>query len=136
MVPPLGAPTLHWRFDESSGTVAMDSSGNGYHGMYSGLSGAVPVSSSMVPPVQFANPASRSFAVAQRQQVRLDNPPAALMPANSVTAAAWFKTRSIDTSGYSLIVNVGDGYFITLAQGQIWSGRHMSETATSTARPA
>jgi hypothetical protein len=48
------------------------------------------------------------------------------MPANSVTAVAWFKTRTIDSSGYSLIVNVADGYFITLAQGQIWSGRHMS----------
>jgi hypothetical protein len=126
VVPPLGAPTLHWRFDESSGTVAMDSSGNGYHGMYYGLSGAVPESSGVVPPVQFSNPASRTFAVSQRHQVRLYSPPAALLPANSVTAAAWFKTRSIDSSGYSLIVNAADGYFITLAQGQIWSGRHMS----------
>ena len=65
------------------------------------------------------------FTASQRHQVRLYNPPAALMPANSMTAAAWFKTRSIDSSGYSLIVNVADGYFHHPRPGQIWSGRHM-----------
>jgi hypothetical protein len=126
VVPPPAGLALHWRFDESSGTVAMDSSGNGYHGMYYGLSGAVPPTSASVPTVQFANPASRVFSAVDRHQVRLYSPPATLMPANSVTAAAWFKTRYIDTSYYSLIVNVADGYFITLAQGQIWSGRRTS----------
>ena len=123
MVPPLGAPTLHWRFDESS-TVAMFLRQRIPWPVH-GLSGAVPDTSGMVPPVQFANPASRAFTVAQRQQVRLDNPPAALMPTNSVTATTWFRTRYIDSSSYSLIVNVGDGYFINLAQGAIWSGRRV-----------
>jgi hypothetical protein len=125
-VPPPAGLALHWRFDESSGTVATDSSGNGYHGMYYGLSGVVPPTSASVPTVQFTNPASRAFSAIDRHQVRLYSPPATLMPANSVTAAAWFKTRYIDTSNYSLIINVADGYFITLAQGQIWSGRRMS----------
>jgi hypothetical protein len=122
-VPAAGTPTLHWRFDDPSGTVASDSSGNGYHGTYYGLSGDPPVTSNLVPTVKFTNPASRAFTASQRHQVRLYNPPAALMPTNSVTATAWFRTRTIDSSNYSLILNVADGYFITLAQGQIWAAR-------------
>ncbi len=121
--PPANGPALHWRFDEPSGTTALDSSGNGYHGTYSGYAGGVPMTSGSVPAVMFTDPASRAFTASQRHQVRLANPPAALMPSSTVTVAAWFKMGTIDASGYGLLVDVSGGLNITLAANAIWQAR-------------
>jgi hypothetical protein len=118
-------PALHWRFDEASGTAALDASGNGFNGTYSGQVGR-PTSSTSVPPLQFTNPTSRDFVGSQGHQVRLGSVPAALTPSNSVTASAWFRTSSVDSGGFSLIINVNEGYFIVLGQGELWQARGIS----------
>jgi Concanavalin A-like lectin/glucanases superfamily len=120
---PFGAgPKLYWKFDESSGTVAADSSGSGFNGTYTGVSGT-PTTSSMVPPVRFADPASRAFSAASRHAVRLAAAPAALKPTNNLTISLWFRTTSLDighdqggTPGprSSEALSLGDNYLIRI----------------------
>jgi hypothetical protein len=132
-VPFGAAPRLYWKFDEASGTVAIDSSGGGFNGTYTGVSGT-PTSSNVVPmPIRFTNPASRAFVAASRQAVRLASAQAALKPANNLTISLWFRTTTLDighdqgaTPGprSSEALSLGDNYLIRIRATDIaWTRR-------------
>jgi hypothetical protein len=113
---PFGAgPVMHWRFDEASGGVAADSSGNNHVGSYIGSSGA-PTASTTLPPVTFTNPFSRRFVASSRQAVRLAPAPGAIRPANNMTIALWFRTTNLDIGhdppAASEAISQGDNYLI------------------------
>jgi hypothetical protein len=129
---PTPGPALQWKFDESTGTTALDASGNGFQGTYLGTVGT-PISSTAVPAAGAAgNPLSRAFLKANGQAVRLVATPAALKPANGLTVSAWYRATSVDTSG-SEIVSAGDNYVLRLRAGQIeFDKRIKSSTGTGT----
>jgi hypothetical protein len=128
-------PALYWKFDESSGNSALDASGNGLHGTYRGVL-SLPGPSSNVPILQFANPASRAFIGAYHHEARVDSLPALLRPANEVTLSAWFRTRTVDQGGVSLIATGGDGYFIAFTSAQVVLGRGTAPAGTEIYCPA
>jgi hypothetical protein len=113
-----GRPVLYWALDEVDGTMAVDSSGNGFLGAFGGMAGN-PVPSLDVPKMQFADPRSRVFVATSRQTVRLSPLPAALKVANGATVSAWFHATTIDRTGYSEIVSVGDGYILIMGRTQL-----------------
>jgi hypothetical protein len=110
---------LHWKLDETSGSQAADDSGNALHGTYGGATG-MPASTTTAPTLQFANPGSRSFVAANRQEVRMASLPMTLRRTNDVTASAWVRATSVtDTSGYAGIVNLGDGYGLYIGRDSL-----------------
>ncbi len=52
-------PVGHWRFDETAGTVAADSSGSGHNGNH--VNGPTPSATVPVPPLTFPDPRSLAF---------------------------------------------------------------------------
>ena len=116
-----GGLVLHWRLDEASGSAALDASGNGVMGSYTGVSGA-PTPSTMVPTVTFPDPHSRAFVMANDHGVRLASMPAALKPSNNLTLAAWYRTSLVDSdasgSTGSEIVSAGNQYLIRVRATQ------------------
>jgi hypothetical protein len=98
---------LHWRFDDPSGSVALDSSGHGFDGTYSGAD--LPTPSTEVPPTTFANPGSRHFVGTATNSVQLASMPAALRPTQALTVSVWFRTTQ--TTRGDLVSHGGD-YFI------------------------
>jgi hypothetical protein len=111
---------LFWRLEESSGTVAADSSGNGFNGTYTGVNGT-PTTSTIVPPqVRYTNTRSRDFVLANRQAIRLPSFPAALKPANNLTLATWYRATpaALDGDG-SELMSAGDAYNIRIGPTQI-----------------
>jgi hypothetical protein len=113
-----GRPLLQWSFDETDGSQASDSSGNGFHGVYGGMVG-IPTPSLDVPSLKFANPRSRAFVATSRQLVRLSPLPAAFKVSNGVTLTAWFRATSIDSTGYAELISVGDGYLLIMSRAQV-----------------
>ncbi|HEY0714854.1 MAG TPA: LamG domain-containing protein, partial [Polyangia bacterium] len=107
---------LYWAFDESAGSSALDSSGNGLHGVYGGESGS-PSPSPNVPTLMFANPRSRSFAPDNRHYVQLANMSAALKPSNNFTISVWFRTTG--TVGATEIVTGGGAYALRIRSTQV-----------------
>jgi hypothetical protein len=65
---------LHWKLDETSGTVVRDSSGNRLDGTCVGTT-ASPTPSMLVPALLTSNPRSRAFAKADQQAVTLETAP-------------------------------------------------------------
>jgi hypothetical protein len=90
---------LFWRFEEASGTTAVDASGNGRNGIYIGESGTPTPSSVLPPQVTYGNAASRAFTLASRHAVWLETMPAPMMPANDLTIAAWYRATEVDLTG-------------------------------------
>jgi hypothetical protein len=103
---------LYWRLDESSGTVAQDSSGRGLNGTYQGSTLPTPDADSA--PTGFANQASRRFAIASTNSIRLEGSPAALQPSTGVTVSVWFRTTQ--TTRVDLVC-FGSDYFLRYASG-------------------
>ena len=97
----------------------MDSSGNGFNGIYTGAA-TNPLPSAMVPvpPVRFPDPASRAFVASSRHAVRLANAPSALKPANNMTVSLWYRTTNLDTGhnppAASEAISLGGNYFIRI----------------------
>jgi hypothetical protein len=94
----LGNLALRWRFDDPSGIIATDSSGNGYNGTYVGDSGIADPSTS-VPFSFFANPRSRDFDFNRRHAVTITSIPARLGPAAAATVSFWFNATQVDITG-------------------------------------
>jgi hypothetical protein len=103
---------LHWKFDEASGSTALDASGNGLAGTYTGASGA-PTPSTVLPPVTFPDPSSRQFVTAKDEMVQLANAPALLMPLNNLTISVWYRSPATDTLGGE-VVSLGENYALIL----------------------
>jgi hypothetical protein len=108
---------LRWRFDETSGAVAQDSSGRGLHGTYQGTPLPAP---DVQAPTGFVNPSSRRFVAASNQVVRLDGSPAALQPNTAVSLSVWFRTTATTRAD---LVCYGADYFIRLETGTIQFAR-------------
>ena len=110
----LPAPALYWKFDEASGTVALDASGNARNGTYVGVTGT-PTPSAMVPTLSFPDPSSRAFLLANRHAVQLAPMPAALKPTAEVSVAAWYQATKLDAAGNgSELISGGDQYIMRL----------------------
>ena len=115
-VPTGTTPALYWNFDESSGTTALDGSGNAINGVYTGAVGS-PQPSTNVPTLMFPNPRSRAFSLASRHAVRVSNTPGILQPANNITVSVWYRATQVDTQNVedgSELVSVGDNYMLRL----------------------
>jgi hypothetical protein len=108
---------LYWKFDEASGTTAIDSSGNGFNGTYTGVTGA-PTPSALLPPVTFPDPSSRQFVTAKQEAVELANAPAALKPQNNLTITVWYRSPATDTNGGE-ILTLGENYALVLRPSRI-----------------
>jgi hypothetical protein len=87
---------LYWRFEETSGSIAVDSSGSGNNGSYVGETGA-PTSSTSVPATVYSNPRSRQFSGSSRQAVQITNWPSSLRLTNDFTVSAWYRATGIDS---------------------------------------
>ena len=86
---------LHWRFDESTGAMAMDSSGSGVHGVYLGEpTQPQPVAS--VAPTGFSNRGSREFPASGRPSVRAVGGKAALQlqASDEITLSVWYRATA------------------------------------------
>jgi hypothetical protein len=105
---------LYWRFEETSGTVALDSSVNQFNGTYVGP----PAPSAVLPPLMYPNGSSRLFTAASRHAVHLTPIPAALKPANNVSISLWYRATSVDQkSGTPVgaeLLNLGNNYLVRL----------------------
>jgi hypothetical protein len=112
---------VYWRFEESSGSTALDSSGNGFHGAYIGESGA-PTSSTNLPALGYSNGRSRQFSGSSRQAVQISLSQG-LRFANDFTLAAWYRATQVDsnTSGETgaEIVSGGNVYILRLRPSQV-----------------
>jgi hypothetical protein len=116
---PLPGLALHWRLDETSGSRASDDTANGLHGTFGGA-GSTPASTTAAPPLQFPNPASRSFVSLSGHEVRLGSLPLQLRRSNDVTITAWFRaSRVTDSEGYAIILTVGDGYVLYIGETEV-----------------
>jgi hypothetical protein len=132
-----GGLVLHLKLDETSGTVAADSSGNDLHGQYIGVDGlAVP--SAQVPPSKFDNPRSLAFSAAKRHAVRVPNMAAVLKPATNITIAAWYRATMVDVDAMGVaptgseLVTAGNSYLLRVRATQIEvSKRTMPATGTA-----
>jgi hypothetical protein len=87
-----------YKFDEGSGTIANDSSGNGNNGTISGATWATGKSGS-------------GLSFDGNDYVNKATPSAVLKPSLEVATAAWIKMSGTDTGGAE-IVSMGDSYAI------------------------
>jgi hypothetical protein len=108
---------LYWRLEELIGALALDSSGNGFHGTYMGATGT-PTPSALLPPLMYPNTQSRAFTLANRQAIRLAGTPPALRPTSDVSISVWFRTTATDAEGGTPtgaeLVSVGNNYLVRL----------------------
>jgi hypothetical protein len=116
--------SLYWRFDETTGNVALDSSGNGWQGVYMGDSGT-PTPSTDLPPIRYTNTRSRLFSKSNEQAVRLPNFSGTLRPAFKLTLAAWYKSTGVDGDG-SEVISGGNAYILRLGPSQIETSKAVS----------
>jgi trimeric autotransporter adhesin len=122
-----GAASLHWRFDEDAGNVALDASGMGNAGTYVGEPTA-PTPSNLVPATMFANPRSRLFGATGRPSVRLANVPAALKPANEMTFTLFYRATTVAMGGTDLL-NLGTDFLLRLKPADIEFAKRVSTVA-------
>jgi hypothetical protein len=102
---------LYWKLDDT-GDIAIDSTGRAHNGTYTG-DGGKPTSSTDVPPLGFANPASRTFQAASRQAISMGELPAELRPANNFTVSLFYRATRVGVSGSELL-SAGDQYVLRL----------------------
>jgi hypothetical protein len=111
---PKPVPLLQWKFDETGGTTADDSSANNFDGTYVGT----PTSDANVPPGSTGNPASLKFDGTMRQAVTRAPTPAMLKPANNLTVSAWYRATDVDSMGVTKtgaeILSAGNSYLLRL----------------------
>jgi hypothetical protein len=125
---------LYWKFDETTGTVAADSSGNNLTGNYVSTTAALPTPAPGIIPLPSMaawDPGSLSFQRNTRQAVQLssaDGGPslAAVKPTVSLSIAVWYKagTGDLGTSGSDL-VSLGDHYVLRLWRDRLEFDKHV-----------
>ncbi len=116
----------YWKFDETSETRAIDSSGYGNSGSLLNA----PTISTSVPPLNFHNPRSLSLDGTDDAVYMGDS---ALLQPNTITVSAWFKTTN--ASYQRIIRKRWYGYSLNMSSGQvvtdIWEADGTSLTVTS-----
>jgi len=118
---------LYWKLDETAGTAAVDSSGNAFTGLYTGVTGAPSPSTSVPPKITFTDAGSRAFVRPNRQAVQLSPLPAIMKPANDLTIAAWYQATSVDVTG-SEIASAGDQYLLRVNPTDVLFAKATSAT--------
>ncbi len=121
----------YFRFDETSGTAAADSSGNGNNGTHVNT----PTISGTVPPVAFANPRSLGFDPTSSEHVLVPDSNSLDFGSGNFTIAAWILPNDVATAkqvivdktnggsdGYRFITSDSDGDRIKLIRGFGFSG--------------
>jgi concanavalin A-like lectin/glucanase superfamily protein len=104
---------LYWKLDETSGTVAQDSSGNGLEGNYAGDSGTPTQSAVIPPPIKFIDGASRAFDSSKRQMIEIANMPSGIKPTAELTLTAWYRSTAIDGGGNGgEVISGGNNYLL------------------------
>src|SRR4051794_5742473 len=130
-------PALYWKLDEAAGTEALDSSGNGFTGVYTGDTGAPTPAMDVPGKIAFTDPLSRAFGLAQRHAVRLSPLPDGLRPQVELTVAVWYKATAVDTNPPgdaglptgSELISGGNHYLLRVRSTQIeFSKRVMGPT--------
>jgi hypothetical protein len=126
---------LYWKFDEASGMVALDSSGNQLNGTYTGVVDMpAPTMTAPLPPTLFPNPSYRAFVMANRQGVSLPVIPPTLKATAAYTVSLWYRATMTDTSGSELF-SAGDNLLLRLkTNGAIDFARHITGGTYSTCR--
>jgi hypothetical protein len=111
---------LYWKFDETSGTVALDSSGNNVNGNYVTATGVFPTpAAGVVPPSMTSwDPASLSFTWRQAVQITAASPGFAFVrPANNMTISLWYRASASDLGANgSELVSIGDHLVIRIGK--------------------
>jgi hypothetical protein len=111
---PKPVPLMQWKFDETTGTTAEDSSINNLDGTYVGA----PVSDANVPPGSLNNPASLKLDGAMRQAVTRAPTPPLLKPVNNLTVSAWYRATDVDSMAAAKtgaeILSAGNSYLLRL----------------------
>jgi hypothetical protein len=134
-------PALYWRFDEESGAQALDSSGNGRTGVFTGETGVPSPAADVSPRISFADPRSRAFDSSQRQAVLLSPMPPALRPEVEMTVTAWYRATTVDTAtladgGVSYsgaeLVSGGNQYVLRLRTNQVEFSKRVMGPAAAT----
>ena len=115
---------MHWRFDEESGALALDATGQGNTGAYVGEP-TLPGASTAVPSTMFPNPRSREFAATGRPGVLLANVGVALRPANDLSVSLWFRTSVATTTGAD-VFNLGSDVLLRIKPTDIEFAKRVS----------
>ncbi len=112
----LPGPVLYWKLDEATGTTAFDATTNGYNGTYvSTLQGQFPATSSLLPPLTFANAASRAFVRYRRDSIVMNDVPNPLKPTVEITVSAWYRSLGGDPdTGDAEVVSLGDNVIMRI----------------------
>jgi hypothetical protein len=110
---------IYWSFDETSGLVATDMSGQNRNGTYGGAGASFPSPSTSLAPLEFPNSGSRAFSGNDHNEVRLRSIPASLRPANNITISAWFRVTGFQPSGFADVISVADGWVLYMSQSQL-----------------
>jgi hypothetical protein len=133
-----GGLLAHWKLDETSGPLVMDSSGNGFNATLP-PDATAPTPSKLVPPVKFTDAGSFAFSLAMRQAIQLPTLPPMLRPANNITVTAWYRALVVDTNTQtgaasgSEIVSAGNHYLLRVRATQVeFSKRSTSPTGALT----
>ena len=113
---------LYWRFEEASGTTAIDSSGNGRNGVYIGSSGT-PAPSTDIPTLMHPNLRSRAFNKSNRHAAQTTS--SALQPANDFTLSLWYRATKVDSAASASDISSGwNAYLLRLRAGTVdWTKR-------------
>ncbi len=107
-----GAPTIHWKLDEGSGTVASDSSGNAIDGTWAGTSG----SPGWMPSEGIDG---GSLLLTGANADTFINDSFAAFTGTPLTISAWVKTNTTAKKGIVYLGNgaTGNSYYLTNIQG-------------------
>jgi hypothetical protein len=102
----IGGLAGYWKFDEGSGTSALDASGNANNGsLVNAPTYSSDVPSTCPPPSDLF---SLAFVRASSQHVTVPDSPSLHFPANTISVAAWIKlTGSSTAQSYSIVTKGG-----------------------------
>ncbi len=119
---------LYWNLDETSptATIANDSSGHGYHGTFTGAAGFPVASADVAPGLQFFNPSSRAFTMADRHAIQLAPMPPAIKRVNDITVSAFYRGTAPDSGGQSAVISLGDSIGLHVGPQQINLFKHVA----------
>jgi hypothetical protein len=120
---------LFWRFEEATGLTALDGSGNGHNGIYTGDVGT-PAPSTDLPALMYANARSRLFTRSSRHAVKLQGSAAAVEPANDLTLSGWYRATRTDSGG-SEIISGSNGYVLRLRPNGVEMSKRKSDSSYS-----
>jgi hypothetical protein len=114
---------LYWKLDETAGTMAADSSGSGFTGVYVGTP-TLPAPSMTTPPkALFADPRSLQFVRSDHHAVQLPGMTSVLKMANNLTVTAWYRATSVDVRAGggtgSEILSAGNQYSMRILATQM-----------------